>query len=132
MNAPSTAELMLRMVISLAIMGGLAWLALKVSRGRKGFGRTGPTREPIEVFARRQLSRSTSLALVRVGEQTLLLSVAEGGARVLADGRDLATEPAEAAALALTAGAEPATTEAAATPTRLPLIDALRELTVRR
>lgn len=146
MSTPSTAELLLRMVVSLAIMGGLLWAVLRLAKGRRGrslLGAVGGTRlDAIEVCARRQLNRSATLTLVRVGQRTLLLGVGEGRVQVLAEGDELCTPsldaPAVGAAPMGTASAdgEPAGTRAPGAdgsgPTRIGVIDALRELTVRR
>lgn len=154
MNAPSTAELLLRMTVSLAIMGGLLWLVLRVTRSRRGrslLGVGGGGRvEPIEVCARRQLTRSAAVYVVRVGARTLMLGVTEGRVEVLAEGdaldatprtgRDAALVAATAVGL-LTTGISHDDQEAAGTrapgatapnPTRMGVIEALRELTVRR
>ena len=146
MNAPSTAELLLRMVVSLAIMGGLLCAVLRLAKGRRGrslLGAVGASRlDAIEVRARRQLSRSATLTLVRVGQRTLLLGVAEGRVQVLAEGDELCAPsldapPLDAASMG-TAGVdgEPARTRAPGAdgsgPGRIAVIDALRELTVRR
>lgn len=160
MNAPSTAELVLRMVLSLAIMGALVWLALRLGKGRRGrsvlralsgvAGAGGRGPEAIEVCARRPLSRSSSLALVRVGERTLLLGVGEAGVQVLAEGETLAaTDPTVAGQAATALGSVAGPVEPAGEnvpgragthapraprpdPTRMGVVDALRELTVRR
>lgn len=155
MSTPSTAELMLRMVVSLAIMGALLWLALKLAKSRKGgsiLGAVGGSRtEHIEVRARRQLSRGATVALVRVGRRTFLLGLGEQGVQVLADGDDLDATVLEAPSVALDALAGPvparpleetendrghAGTRAPWTsgsgPSRMGVVDALRELTVRR
>lgn len=156
MNAPSTAELMLRMVLSLAIMGGLLWLALRLGKGRRGrsilaavgggTGGGGRSRvEPIEVCARRSLSRSSSLTLVRVGERTLLLGVGEAGVQVLAEGDALTvveqpaapvgagTDPLDAASDTVLGRAGTRAPRASGPdPARMGVVDALRELTVRR
>lgn len=156
MNAPSTAELMLRMVLSLAIMGGLLWLALRLGKGRRGrsilaavgggTGGGGRSRlEPIEVCARRSLSRSSSLTLVRVGQRTLLLGIGEAGVQVLAEGDALTVVEQPAASVAVGCDAVDTASDTvmgrAGThaprasrpdPARMGVVDALRELTVRR
>jgi flagellar biogenesis protein FliO len=135
-NAPSTAELLLRLVISLAIMGVLLWGVVRVGRGRRGralLGVVGGARvDQIELRARRQLSRSASLTLVRVGSRTLLLGIGDGGVAVLAEGDDLTVVDTAGAAI----DGEPAGTRAPGAdgpgPARTGAMDALRELTVRR
>jgi flagellar biogenesis protein FliO len=150
MNAPSTVELVLRMVVSVAIMGGLLWAVVRVGRGRRGRALLGAVGggakvDQIEVRARRQLNRSSSLSLVQVGSRTLLLGIGEHGVAVLAEGDDLSAvassieaapstpSPAEAGA---TTDPELARTRAPGAsrpdPERTGVMDALRELTVRR
>jgi flagellar biogenesis protein FliO len=135
-NAPSTAELLLRLVISLAIMGVLLWGVVRVGRGRRGRALLGAVAgarvDQIELRARRQLSRSASLTLVRVGSRTLLLGIGDGGVAVLAEGDDLTVVDTAGA----TIDGEPAGTRAPGAdgpgPARTGAMDALRELTVRR
>lgn len=131
MNAPSTAELLVRMVISLAIMGGLLLVVVRFGRGRRGralLGAVGGSQlDQIEVRARRQLSRSASLSLVTVGGRTLLLGVGERGVAVLAEGDDLTTQVTDGEdAGTLPPGADGPSRE------RIGVMDSLRELTVRR
>jgi flagellar biogenesis protein FliO len=148
-SAPSTAELLLRMVVALALMGGMLWGVVRVARSRRGSSLLGVVAgsrvEHLEVVARRQLSRSSSVALVRCGPRVLLLGVADTGLQVLAEGDELG-EPAPVP----TVRADPVDVvddganidgEVARTrlpgasgpgPTRTGVVDALRELTVRR
>lgn len=82
MSPGEFAALALRMVISLAlVLGLLVWLARHAAR--RGLGGAATTGYDIEVLARRQLSRSASVQVVRVGDRTLVLGVGDSGVRVL-------------------------------------------------
>lgn len=82
-----SALLLVRMLASLVVVGVLLWVLAKVA-GSRGLSSLG--RGPIDIQARRALSRSASLVLVRVGERQLLLGVGEHGVQVLAEGDELA------------------------------------------
>jgi flagellar protein FliO/FliZ len=132
------------MVVSLLIMGGGLWAFLRFARSRRGRSLLGALgardagggTDEIEVCTRHQLSRSSSLAVVRVGGRTLLVGVTETGISVLAEGDDL-REPAEPSLeVEAVNDREPAGTRvrgaAVPGPSRMGVVDALRELTVRR
>ncbi len=74
--------LALRMVVSLALVLGLLLLLARYA-ARRGVGRTGEGRWHIEVLSRRQLSRSASVQVVRIADQTYVLGVGDSGVRVL-------------------------------------------------
>lgn len=86
MTDGSPVVLMLRMVLSLALVLGLV---VAVSRGlqRRQGGRRPrrARRQPstIEVVARHNLSRTASVQIVQVGERALLLGVSDAGIRLL-------------------------------------------------
>lgn len=82
MSLGEVTALALRMVISLALVLGLLVFLARFA-ARRGMGRSIGDGYDIEVLARRQLSRHASVQVVRVGEETLLLGVAESGVRVL-------------------------------------------------
>jgi flagellar protein FliO/FliZ len=180
-DAPSTVELLVRLVFSLGLIIGLVLLAARVARrsGGKlklpGFGTLGRRPAAIEVLDRQSLTRSASLAVIQVGTRTMVVGITEHGVSLLAEGADLApvegtTEPAGARSVALeltelptpggdtpetidlvgsppgdrspreaegTAppGSGPAvvlTTTGSGRPPRMSLVEALRELTVRK
>lgn len=81
--AASTVELMLRMLVSLAIIGAFAFGALRVSRRRLGLGSARPG---ISIHARHQLTRTASVAVVRAGDRYFLLGVTDHGVNLLAEG----------------------------------------------
>lgn len=96
----STAELTLRMGVSLGVMGLAALVVMKLARGRL---RLGGVRAGIAVHARHQLTRNASVAVIRAGDRWLLVGVTDTNVSVLAEGDDLAADPAVAAATAATA-----------------------------
>jgi flagellar protein FliO/FliZ len=72
-----------RVLLSLAFVLGLMWLiARKVRKGAGGGGRDGKL---IEVLSRQQLSRSASVAVIRVLDQALIVGVTEGQVSVLGE-----------------------------------------------
>jgi flagellar protein FliO/FliZ len=88
-----------RLLLSLAFVLGLMWLiARRVKRGPGGRGRSGRL---IDVLSRQQLSRSASVAVVRVMDQALIVGVTDGQITVLGE-TDL-----QAAQASLEAAAEP-------------------------
>ncbi len=89
----STGELTLRMVVSLVVMGLAALAVTKLARSRL---RLGGERAGIAVHARHQLTRSASVAVIRAGDRWLLVGVTDANVTVLAEGADLADEPAAA------------------------------------
>ena len=80
MASASTLVLFARLIFSLAIVIGLMWVAANVlrKRGFTGVASRRTTRGPqIELIARRPLGRNSSVAVVRVGERSLVLGVTE-------------------------------------------------------
>jgi flagellar protein FliO/FliZ len=73
-------ELTIRIVFSLLIVFGLLWGLAKLAR-RPLAGRSGA----LTVIARQQLSRSASVAVVRVADRALVLGVSDSGVSLLAD-----------------------------------------------
>jgi flagellar protein FliO/FliZ len=72
-----------RLLLSLAFVLGLMWLiARRVKRGPGGRGRSGRL---IDVLSRQQLSRSASVAVVRVMDQALIVGVTDGQITVLGE-----------------------------------------------
>ena len=97
-----TVTLVGRLLVSLAAVLGVIWLVAR--RARKG-SRTKDQRI-IEVLDRTSLSRSSSVAVVRVGEQAFVLGVADAQVSVLGEtdleaaraARDARTAPRRATA----------------------------------
>ncbi|MEM8926220.1 MAG: flagellar biosynthetic protein FliO [Actinomycetota bacterium] len=90
----STLELTIRMLIGLAVIGGLLYVINRTARNR--LGRGGGI--DLEVCGRQALTRSSSVAVVRVGERHLLLGVNDHAVTLLTEGDDL---------LAATRGGDP-------------------------
>lgn len=89
----STAHLLGQLVLSLAAVLALMWVASKLLR-RAGGVRTATT---LEVVARKQLSRTASVSVVRIGERALVLGVTETTVSLLAEAalEDFAVEESE-------------------------------------
>jgi flagellar biosynthetic protein FliO len=76
-----TVSMIGRLLVSLAAVLGIMWLLAR--RMRKG-GRMKDTRL-IDVLGRQQLSRNASVAVVRVGEQALVIGVTDAQVSVLGE-----------------------------------------------
>jgi flagellar protein FliO/FliZ len=81
MASASTLMLFVRLIMSLAVVIGLMWVAANVlrKRGFTGVGgrRTGARGPEVEVIARRPLARNASIAVVRVGDRSLVVGVTD-------------------------------------------------------
>ena len=75
------AELTIRIAFSLLIVLGLMWGLAKVLR-RPLAGRSGGA---LSVVARQQLTKGSSVAVVRVADRALILGVTDAGVSLLAD-----------------------------------------------
>jgi flagellar protein FliO/FliZ len=81
-----------RLLVSLAVVLGLMWvIARRMKRPLRG-----RSSRLIDVLGRQQLSRTSSVALVRVLDQALILGVTDGRVSVLGEA-DLATARAQLA-----------------------------------
>ena len=118
----SFAALALRMLLSLAIVVGLLALAARFPR-RQGLVGTRPAAHwaRVEVLSRQALGRTSGVAVVRVTGRVLLLGVSDHGVRVLTELEPGEDTPPEVGQLSASPRAQPTN-----------LLDALRELTVRR
>lgn len=68
--------LLVRLGFSLSIVFGLMWVAAKVMRGRAGNLR--PTRaDQLEIIERKPLTKSSSIAIVRIADQTYAVGITE-------------------------------------------------------
>lgn len=95
-------ELVGRVLVSLVVVLAVVWvLGRKFRRGGKGKGGA-----LIDVLSRQQLSRTASVAVVRIGSQALIVGITEAQVNVLGE-TDLV------AALAETSVPAPSTTTAA-------------------
>jgi flagellar protein FliO/FliZ len=95
-------ELVLRVVLSLAVVLGLLWFVARTSSKRFG----GAARSMVRVVARQPLARTASLAVVEVGERVLVVGVSENGVNLLTelDPSELPTEEQSLATAAEAAG----------------------------
>jgi flagellar protein FliO/FliZ len=110
-----TVTMVGRLLVSLAAVLGLMWLLAR--RMRKG-GRLKDTRL-IDVLGRQQLSRNASVAVVRVGEQALVIGVTDAQVSVLGE-TDLGAAQAMVAAGSTTPVKSVKTTRSAARPAARP------------
>jgi flagellar protein FliO/FliZ len=81
MSTASTFVLFIRLGVSLTVVMGLMWAAATVLR-KRGLGSGVPGRRPgrgvnVELLARRPLGRNASIAVVRVGERSIVVGVTE-------------------------------------------------------
>lgn len=74
-------ELTIRIIFSLLVVLGLMWALARVARRPLA----GRAMGPISVLARQSLTRNASLALVRVGDQALVLGVTDQAVTLLAE-----------------------------------------------
>jgi flagellar protein FliO/FliZ len=73
--------LVLRVLLSLAVVLGLFWMVARTGSRRLG----GRDRALIRVRGRQALSRGSSLAVVEVGSRLLVVGVSDGGVRLLTE-----------------------------------------------
>jgi flagellar protein FliO/FliZ len=80
MGSASTLALFARLIMSLAVVIGLMWVAANVLR-KRGFsgvaGRRAVRGPQVELLARRPLGRNASITVVRVGDRTLVIGVTD-------------------------------------------------------
>ena len=122
-------ELLLRLALSLGLVVAIIVVATKVLRQRAVFGLGRRTAGPrLDVLDRAQVSRSASVAVVRVGGRALVVGVTEQSVSLLAEAPELIDryEQEEAERTA------PPGERAAPETTRMNFFEALRESTVRR
>lgn len=142
----STATMLMHLVVAMSVVIGVMWVAGRVLRS-KGAGGTAPNRgrgtrganrpQPIDVLARRGLSKGASVAVVRAGGRTLVLGVTDASVTLLGEAttESLGIDDSEAGAGAATGA--PATSGSdlggpAPLGANRSVVAALKELTVRR
>ncbi len=88
MASASTLMLFVRLILSLTVVIGLMWVAANVLR-KRGFSgvasRRGPKGPELELLARRPLGRNASIAVVRVGDRSLVVGVTDHQVTKLGD-----------------------------------------------
>jgi len=80
MGSASTLVLFARLIFSLAVVIGLMWVAANVLR-KRGFSgantRRGPRGPQVDLVARRALGRNAAIAVVRVGERSMVVGITD-------------------------------------------------------
>ena len=130
--------LLVRLGFSLSLVFGLMWVAAKVVRG-KGGALKRASGERLEVIERKPLSRNSSIAIVRVGNETLAVGITENSVSLLgpADVPDLELPVVEQSAAPTNGRLHDVAVDLRADRTAEPegrgrnLIDTLRDITVR-
>jgi flagellar biosynthetic protein FliO len=89
MSTASTLGMFARLLFSLAIVIGLMWVAANQLR-KRGYGGVGGGRRSgaavqVELLARRSMGRNSSIVVVRVGDQSMLVGVTDHQINKLAD-----------------------------------------------
>lgn len=131
-----TFLLLLRLGFSLSLVFGLMWVAARVLKGRAGMLQRARL-DHLEVLERKPLGKGSSIAIVRVGDDTLTVGITDNTITLLGHAEiDLeAEEPANADAkvIAIAPAAAPTDAPVVALPTggKRSLLDALRDKTVR-
>ena len=82
MESASTLMMFVRLIMSLGVVIGLMWVAANVLRKRGIAGTGGGSRKTaagleVELVTRKPLGRNASIAVVRVGERSMLVGVTE-------------------------------------------------------
>lgn len=127
----SVVSMAFRLIVSLCIvLGMIAGLAALVRR-QKGLGLGFSTKGNIIVRSREQIGRSTTVALLEVGDRLILIGTNENAIEVLAEGDQLIVPDAGAHETIDDMTSSTAASDGAA-PTRMNLIEILREWSVRR
>lgn len=79
------ASLLGQLVVSLGGVLGLIWLLARTSQKRGWFAGGTSQAKPIRVVARHSLTKTATLAVVRVGDRELLLGIGAQGINLLMD-----------------------------------------------
>ena len=127
----SVLSMAFRLVVSLGIVLGMIAALAWAAKRPKGLGLGFKTQGAIAVKGREQLGRASTLALIQVGDRTILVGANEHTIEVLAEGDDLllpepdAPEPADDRTSSTIGPDGPVSP-------RMNLIEMLREWSVRR
>jgi flagellar protein FliO/FliZ len=127
------ASQVVRLLVTLALVVGIMLAAVKIARRRRGLSpRTMLGQSQIELVARRGLSRSSSIAVVKFGDRNLVVGVTDAAVSVLADIDDAALGGPRRVSGELEATRTSPSRGVRPVPARMALLDAMRERTVRR
>ena len=130
MSSGATLALFARLIVSLGFVIGLMWFAARVVRRRGLGGVAGANRKPgvyVDVLARRTLGRNASIAIVRAGNQAMVIGVTDHMVTKLAD-TDLAAIELETAQSQWTASPQG---PPGPTPSWKAMLDQMRDRTAR-
>ena len=130
MSSGATLGLFVRLILSLGFVIGLMWFAARVVRRRGLGGASSPNRKPgvyVDIVARRTLGRNASIAVVRTGNQAMVIGVTDHMVTKLGD-TDLDAIELESAESQWTAAPQGPT---GPSPSWKAMLDQLREKTVR-
>jgi flagellar biogenesis protein FliO len=122
-----------QLVASLGGVLGLIWLLARTAQKRGWMSGGTNQAKPIRVLARHGLTKTTSLAVVRIGDRELLLGIGAQGVNLLLEeeaGLLLAVSETSARP-AMAADGTAATSGFSPSSARTPMLDRLRARTVR-
>lgn len=129
----SVLSMAVRLVVSLGIVLGMIAAIAWAAKRPKGLGLGFNTRGAITVKGREQLGRASTLALLQVGDRTILVGANEHSIEILAEGDDLCLpEPDAEVAPSVDDRTSSIAAPDGAVPTGMNLIEMLREWSVRR
>src|SRR6476661_2097522 len=74
--------MVIRLVLSLAFVGGVLWFAARLAK-KRGLGGTG--NGLIEIVARQRMGRSSTVNVVRIGDVVLVVGATEEQVTLLAE-----------------------------------------------
>lgn len=136
--------LLVRLGFSLSLVFGLMWVAARVLKGRAG-ALSRAKLDHLEVLERKSLGKNSSIAIVRVGDETLTVGITDstvtllGHAEIeltdLAAAADGPVDVTEVPSLTVVSNPMPAPNSTVALPATIErkrsILDALRDKTVR-
>jgi len=135
MESASTLMMFVRLLISLGVVIGLMWVAATVVR-KRGFTGHGMQRRPrgqkgpqveVELVARKPLSKTASIAVVKIGGRSVVVGVTDHQITNLGEIRNAEIDLREDNIRTLSSGAM----ESPASPWKT-MLDQIRDRTVRR
>lgn len=126
--------LLLRLGFSLSLVFGLMWVAARVLKGRAGVLQRARL-DHLEILERKPLGKGSSIAIVRVGDDTLTVGITDNTITLLGHAEielDV-VEPSSADVISIVPASTPTDATVVATPAggKRNLLDALRDKTVR-